>query len=116
MYTHADLFISCPPTRTGTYQDRTCRIERDILKKVKAACTAAENNEKDALKVLAAEAAAQQNATKLKKLLSVKNLWTLLLYFIRMEKKEIASLKVGMIREHYNKLKDDNTPKKEYKK
>ena len=64
--------------------------------------------------MLAVEAAAQ-NAAKLKKVLSVKNLWTFLQYF-GMEKKEIASMKVGVMRDHYKKLKDDNTPKKDYQK
>ena len=94
---------------------RKRRICREKLKKDKAAWIDAEDNEKDAVKVLAAEAAAQ-NAAKLKKfLLTMKNLQTLLLYF-GLEKKEIRSMKVGEMRDCYNKLKDDNTPKKEYKK
>ena len=60
-----------------------------------------------ALKVFAAEAA----AAKLKKVLTVKNLRTLLLYF-GMKKKEIGSMKVSEMRDCYKKLKDDNTPKK----
>ena len=52
---------------------RKYRITREILKKNKAACTAAEGNEKDAFIVLADEVAAQ-NIGKLKKLLSLKNL------------------------------------------
>ena len=66
----------------------------------------AEENKNDTLKVLAAKAAAH-NASKLKKkVLSVKNLWTLLLYY-GVEKKEIlASMKVAKIKDHYNKLKD----------
>ena len=68
---------------------------------------------KDALKVLAAKAAAQ-NGNELKKVLSVKNLQILLLYY-GVEKKEIASMKVVKMTDHYKKLKDDNTPKKVYK-
>ena len=64
--------------------------------------------------MLTAEAGTQ-NATKLKEVLIVKSLWTFLLYF-GMEKKEIASMKVGVIRNHYKKLRDKNTPKKEYQK
>ena len=64
---------------------------------------------------MAAEAAAQ-NAAKLKKVVGVdtvlKNLRTLLLYFGI----SFASMKVGVIRDHCKKLKQDNIPKKEYRK
>ena len=90
---------------------RKREIRRVVLKKDRAAQTAAEENEKDALKVLAAEEAAQDDA-ELRKVLTVKNLRTLLVYF-GLEKKEIAGMKVGeMVRDCYKKLKDDNTPKK----
>ena len=58
---------------------RKRKIQRVVLKKDKAAQTAAEENEKDAVKVLAAKEAAQ-NAAELKKVLTMKNLRTLLVY------------------------------------
>ena len=70
---------------------RKQKIQRVELKKDKAAWTAAEENEKDAAKVLAAKEVAQNDA-ELKKVLTVKNLRTLLVYF-GVEKKEIVSMR-----------------------
>ena len=64
---------SCDDCTFKALELRRYRIQREILKKDKAACNAVEDNEKETLKVLAAETAAQ-NASKLKKVLSVKNL------------------------------------------
>ena len=67
--------------------------------------------------MLAAETAAQ-DTSKLKKVLSLKNLPPNIVAVLWVENKKIASMKVlGDMKDHYKKLsKDANTPKKEYKK
>ena len=76
------------------------RIKREILKKDKATCKAAEDTKKEALEML---------ATNRKKPLTAKHLRPLLLYH-GVERKEIGNMKVGKMRAPFQKLKDDNTP------
>ena len=85
---------SCDDKAFKAFASRRCRIKREILKKGKAASSAAaEDNKKDTLKELAAEAAAQ-NAAKLKNhRLSVKNLSLDIVSVLwDVEKKEIVSI------------------------
>ena len=91
-----------------------CRIERAAKEKDKAAWKAAEDNERKELNILETMESAKADANS-KPRIGVKELRVLLVFY-DVEKKEILQMKVKEMTERYNKIKEDNTPTKKFKK
>ena len=78
----------------------------------KAAQKAAEDNKRKVLKILETMESADADS---KPRIGVKEL-RVLLEFYDIEKKEISRIKVWEMKERYNKIKEENTPTKKFKK